>query len=207
MSHVRRYVRRNWWVITFIFIPPVLWGILKGDSSPWQDWEEGSVVMTITYAIIVYVKLFRDDEVDKKSILWVLPALFFISLAAVLSIFGDGDISIKGHALRSTRTWNMGLLFVGSFLFCVVDIILSRSGCYRNSYINSLKFSDIPVTIAFLILLIYSWRIGRSSPELATLMEPFFGGAVAFQMMLSNVVWSFTDDAIFDSAVKPQQAV
>lgn len=207
MSHVRRYVRRNWWVILFIFIPPVLWGILKGDPSPWQDWEEGSVVMTITYAIIVYVKLFRDDEVDKKSILLVLPALFFISLAAVLSIFGNSDITVKGYVFRSTRTWNMGFLSLGSLLFCVVDIILSRSGRYKNSYINSLKFSDIPVTIAFLILLIYSWRISQSSPELATLMEPFFGGAVAFQMMLSNVVWSFTDDAIFDLNVKPQRAV
>lgn len=188
------YLKKNFIIVLFLIFG-VLWGVWRGDPTPWNDWEEAAVGVTIGYAIFVYAKLLKENAISGRRALLVVGALVCIILAFSLSYFGE--IAVKGHVVvRGTRPNILGWLFFGSLLFCYVDWLLA-GGRYRDSYKKALKYSDVPVTIAFLILWRYSCSI-QDNTKLADMLEPFFAGAVAFQMMLSNVVWSFTDDPIFE---------
>jgi hypothetical protein len=60
-----------------------------------------------------------------------------------------------------------------------------------------MMFSDIPVSVAFVVLSCYSLILGdiKLSTEH---MDSFFAGAVAFQMIISNIIWTVNDDAIIE---------
>lgn len=191
-----KYLQKNWYVVLLIILA-IVWSIRRSSSKPWHDWEIASIVTTIIYAAIVYIKLFRDNEIERKKLLLSVPALAVIGIAALMS--GIEKLDVNGMTLfESSRTKTMGALFIGSCCFCAVDKLLGTPGSTtEQSFMKALKYSDVPVMLAFLVLWYYSWSIG-SNPDVMAQMDPFFAGAIAFQMMLSNVVWSFTDDDIFE---------
>jgi hypothetical protein len=183
--------------VLLMLIGAVLWGLYRGSDKPWKDWETASVRVTAVYALIIYLKLFLDKDIGRIKLFLAFPALSLIWLATMIST--SGELEINGRRLLvGSRANIMMLLWLGSSIFCILDLLLAseKNSKYRDSFKQSLRFSDFPVMVAFLVLWYYAHKI-QSKPSLAQMMEPFFGGAVAFQMMLSNVVWLLTDDPIF----------
>jgi hypothetical protein len=156
----------------------------KSSDKPWKNWEFAAVTATIIYAAVIYWKIFFDRDVAPRRAILSIPALMFIMWADWVSKNSGSTVVV------------MLLLSIGSSLFCLVDyLLMSGKSKYAASLKKTFKYSDLPVTLAFLILLAYSYSI-KSNPKLTQTMEPFFGGAVAFQMMLSNFVWAFIDEPI-----------
>jgi len=68
----------------------------------------------------------------------------------------------------------------------------NRFSGLSKDFRSAVFMSDLPLSIAFLVLTIYSIFI-----DYCIQMDYFFSGAIAFQMMASNAVWIFNDDKIF----------
>ena len=99
----------------------------------------------------------------------------------------------------------MFLLVLTTLLFVIVDFLLfkflySSLPKVSKSYLLSLIFSDIPITLAFIILTVYAVLLKKEN-ELRN-MDAFFGGTIAFQMILSNIIWTFTDDIFLENHSK-----
>lgn len=192
------YVTKNLYFVA-ILIGMILWGWLRGGLKPWENWEHASIIGTMLYAAGLYMKLFLDNQLSGKKLALAVLAVGMLLIASGLS--GIPDLSIGGKAIyTNSRTTTMFLLFVAASLFCALDgVFATHDGRYSVSYKNSLKFSDAPITLAFLTLWLYSMYV-QSDQKLAESLDPFFSGAIAFQMILSNFVWSITDDDIIDPA-------
>lgn len=74
-----------------------------------------------------------------------------------------------------------------------------------NDFKYSVFTSDLPITISFLFLFLYSLSLDtivkiHNVSDIEILnngFEYFFSGAIAFQIMYSNAIWIFTDDKFF----------
>ena len=96
----------------------------------------------------------------------------------------------------------MGFLWLASLLFVIAAGLLSRGG--RNDRVakafrQSLRYSDGPMCIGFGLLFLYASWLGEARIQRDG-MDSFFAGAIAFQMMLSNIIWMFADNALTNPA-------
>ena len=78
--------------------------------------------------------------------------------------------------------------------------MLKYANTDKINYATNLLYSDIPVTIGFGTLLVYSYYIGNDVIKDKNL-EHFFEGAIAFQMISSNIIWMYNDDKFWKSII------
>lgn len=201
------FFKKNWYVFLMV-ISAYLFGVFKGDNSFWLDFEGASIAITIVYSIIIYITLYRDSAVQKEAVLKALPFLFvgiLLILLSVLAGLGNGLNLVSGNgfgvSLSGERKVTMGLLACGTLFYAMVNYVLMRGESkFKLTYVKSLQYSDIPVVITFMLLWASTFQLenylGEGEIEK---YEAFYGGAVAFQMLYSNIVWAFIDDPIIES--------
>ena len=212
---IRTYLLKNFYIVFFIF-GGLAWGMVKGDQHFWKDYEEASIVITIAYTIFLYVQMWRLNKVEKKALLLATPALFFgmffIGISGLTSVLGELQLGTKSASILSidgNRQITLGLLCLGTLFYCIVNYSLSKGqgNDVKQSFIKSLQYSDFPVFITFLLLWITTFALKEKLDE--DYVESFYGGAIAFQMIYSNIVWSFIDDPIIEnhfSTVQPNNS-
>ena len=167
-------------------------------------WEDVSIVATIFYAAIIYVagfayKRFSGLSDGKKGlvgfiILIVIPVFSLPFIFGFLRMFSTDCLEIYNQYLSFARTTKLILLIIVSVLFLIVDLImLNKAPDSKINYATNLYVSDIPVLIGFVVLLLYAFYIGDAYIEENNLNH-FFEGAIAFQVMFSNIIWMYNDD-------------
>lgn len=208
-------------VVTMIVII-VLYGFLNGDSSSiCKNWEDISIVATLFYAITIYLygffnKKFSGLSENQKGFIGIIVFLI-IPMISLTFIFGflknhfNWALKIYNDHLIVDRVWRMGILVIVAVLFCVVDYIMWKyANTDKINYATNFWYSDIPVTIAFVVLLGYAYYLTYNPTYLATSnyslanYEHFFEGAIAFQLILSNIVWMYNDDKLWLSILNKE---
>lgn len=148
--------------------------------------------------------MFFDSDIDKKPLIAGVPALGL----GMIAIFISGFASVEGNfifgsttsyiSIPGSRDITLGLLTLGALMYCIVNYNLYKSNTkHKESFLKSLQYSDFPVFITFLIL--WSTVIPFYNDLHNPVLESFYGGTIAFQMIYSNIVWSFIDDPIIES--------
>lgn len=176
---------------------------------PWPDWfrwEAAAFVSTVLYSLYIYFfkgMIFRPQFMlhnnRKRRIGLVVLCICFLLLAALLAVNGKFQwLNIRdfGHPTQL----KMGCLWFSSILFVITVTLLSKGGRRDRvaiSFQKSLKYSDGPICVGFGLLFFYSCWLGEARIRNAS-MESFFAGAIAFQMMLSNIMWMFADNALVE---------
>lgn len=202
----------NWLVLLFLFLT-VYYGIfsklpfinfLKGDENEvWKNWENASVAFTILYTVILYSKgFFIKEKTSRKTTfeglkikhIGVIILAFLVIICIIIFQLSPRVRGIISPILINDRSFFMALLFLMALFFSIIDYLIAR-GEYAISkmYSKCFWYSDLPVTLAFGTLFAYSLYIHNNAT-----MAPFFAGAVAFQMILSNLLWSLLDDNLFE---------
>jgi len=167
-------------------------------AQPWQDWELSAIMFTLFYTAYVYgngfLQKYYDDIGGQRSALLIISGvmLFIASLLAVNDHLGWFNWYPKVRGL-------LVLLAITASLFAYVDFnfgyfLQPKHPKVSAAYFASLVFSDIPTAIAFTILAGYAFGLGPDKIKKEN-MDAFFGGAIAFQMIVSNLIWTLTDDA------------
>jgi hypothetical protein len=174
----------------------------------WFRWEVAAFISTVLYSFYVYIfkgtlfsPQFMLSNNRKHKIGLVVLCIIILSIAALLSVNGrlhwvnvpdfDRPIEVK-----------MGCLWISSILFVIAVTLLSKGG--RNdrvakSFRQSLRYSDGPICVSFGLLFFYACWLGEPRIKHEG-MESFFAGAIAFQMILSNIMWMFADNALVTPA-------
>ena len=190
--NLRLYLKKSWHNILIMLIT-ILYGFFGVSSCPWKNWELASVAVMLVYTLLLYAdgffisKHFEELTIPKLGLF--LPALVIIGF--MLWFLINNSFHEFFPTLTKYDRWKiMGMLFLTSGILSWIDYEIGKKKNIR--FIKIFYYSDLPITITFLILLIYS-RFMKENQEL----EPFFSGAIAFQMMISIFLWSlFTDENI-----------
>jgi len=200
----RHYLWINKWP-WILFVLTVILGMTRffnfSSLAPWKNWEVAALGYTIIYTGIIYFDgLMKNyfNNIDGRIVALLFIPFLGLSFSFILSL------GAYSHLFNFTldRRWSMCCLWITTFFFVVVDFILfkelsSRLPRVSKAYLQSLKFSDFPIFIAFAALTAYAFYIGKDEIDREH-MDSFFSGTIAFQMMLSNIIWTLTDDVFLE---------
>jgi hypothetical protein len=196
---LKKLVKTQWafglWAVIFIGVLIFgLWGpsivVLPIRYKPpqfWHYWEFAALLSTCIFNVLFYILgFFMPPQMfkDLKSFAWagLIP---FLLLIAVLGLIG-ATIS----SLMELSCW-LQLLFmvVVAVCFWVVDSVMARQSNkerVRQDFRASVKLNDTPALMAFSVLFIYSLIYRKNGYDQS--FRAFIGGAIAFQMIVSNWV-------------------
>jgi len=223
INDIKTYISNNRKVGIFFILMIILGGsnfLWLSKLDFWKNWEVASFVFTIIYTLYVARMFYKNNifnDLGGNLSVWLHTITFvgagFMALVVANDIFNILTIYIH----RIAQFWGMAVI---SFLFAYRNgvlyshydtkanaisintnrkrkILKEKYFELRDSFKNSLFMSELPITISFVILALcstYYRLIGLDK----NIIDPFFSGAVAFQMICSNAVWIFTDDPIIE---------
>jgi len=198
----------------FVLLLGVLYGFLGPNKGMFcfKNWENASVTTTIIYAVVLYgYGLFGDKfdnlkKLPRGFVITFLVIIFFITLPFSLAFVADlFNLDKWALILDVGRIAKMWLLTITALLFLFVDALMMKSEKFEEiiKFNINLKYSELPVLGVFIVLLVYSYFLGNIKITEYKL-DSFFAGAVAFQMISSNIIWMQTDDKLWESIKETQ---
>lgn len=156
----------------------------------WHSWEIAALGSTILFNLLFYVlgffmppRMFLQLRVKEYTGLFPLLMALTVGLLAWSTYISlhDGDCTLQ-----------IALLLAASVLLLVFDFVMgrqSRSEKVRQDFQTSVRLNDIPICIAFFVLWLFSCvHPFEGVPPNDRSFRAFIGGAIAFQMLLSNWV-------------------
>ena len=193
-------------LLLFVIIFPFWKG---ADGNYGQIWEDVSVVATLTYAIIIYMWGFFGGKFGNLSdplkgiigfiVILLIPILSISFIIGFVRIWFPSLDGFYGEYFAIPRTVKMVLLILVSILFLIVDyIMLKKADTNKINYATNLYQGDFPVVAGFIVLGLYAFYLGDQAIE-TNKLNHFFEGAIAFQMIFSNIIWMYNDDEFWKS--------
>lgn len=188
--------------VLIILALTVLYGFFGFCEKPWRNWEDAAVIFTFIYTCYIYIDGFfiskKFAHLMSKGRIHILGlvVLGILGLLVVVGFLISNKIleSINHISFKFPRWSIMCALFVAALLLSAIDKIFGNANKdYSEGYSKIYYYSDLPISLAFGILFVYSLSVDESDT-----MDAFFAGSIAFQMMLSNFLWSFMDDKVFE---------
>lgn len=195
----------GWLGMVLLVVVVAVW---KGPNNRhfWLWWEVSAILMATIYTILFYVRLgTQKDEADfhlyeglKRWIFLVFPACVMavvcLGVAMITSLEWWGVSDWISSRLRVVNTHMVPLLcLLGSGIcFCVIDGIFWRkhkSQEIKREFKQAFLFNGLPVTGAFLGLLVFVSQYNVNA-NLDDALKSFVGGAIAFEMLLSNTMFA-----------------
>lgn len=187
------------WIVTFALV--VAFG-LKGyriteprgySLNFWHYWEVAALVSAIIFNILFYIlgffltpKMFLN--LKRPSYIGVLVLLEMIS--SICLGFATW-VSLK----EMSCLLQLFSVFIAALCFLTFDSVMARESNLpktREDFKASVSLNDKPSALAFAVLLIFAWIYPTSHGTVNGDYEPpfraFIGGAIAFQMIVSNFV-------------------
>lgn len=199
------------WVVLVGIV--VIVGIVMGPNSPyfWLWWEGGALATATCYTVVFYWRLFRlNDDTgvriykgigDLVGLVPLLCAGAVLCLAMATTITFLTSLGIE----TSITSWLLSLigsacdknilpvvfLFASGLFFCSIDLMFASGHCneeIQREFRQGLLFNAVPVALAFLMLLLFVCRFDGNAWDVQ--LKSFIGGAVAFEMLLSNTMFA-----------------
>lgn len=195
-------------IILMLFV--IIFPFWKGTEGNYgQIWEDVSIVATLFYAFLIYAAgfIFKQFEGLKDwhkgligfIVLFLIPVISISYIVGFLRIFYPEMDEIYNEYLNLYRYGKMIILLIVSLLFTLVDyIMLKNANDGKINYATNFYVSDIPVSIIFAILLVHSIYVGDEAIK-TNALNHFYEGAIAFQMIFSNIIWMYNDDKFWST--------
>jgi hypothetical protein len=212
-SAVRSFYAKSSFSLTTLIIA-ICFSFVFSIRGPFRragfSWEIAGFFSTIAYSSYLYIvngmmkgrKFMFESTYRRDRVALVFICLFALSVATFLSLQAHlhmVNISwFDGVVSRYPTESKMLCLWIASMLFAWTVRILGKDPArddVTSSFDLSFKYSDGPLCVIFFVLMVYAMILGEREIESGK-MASFFAGAVAFQMLLSNVIWVFLDDPL-----------
>jgi hypothetical protein len=168
-----------------------------------KTWEVASYLLTLLYTGWFWLisptgrKILKQISGKGDG----LPAGFAVGIAMMLiliitylhldEIHIFGRLHVNELYLAPINTFLLSFVY---FIFCWIDKLVithSSEDQVKRDFGVTYKNSDRPSLIAFVALFIYAAFVAVFVKE--ETMELFFSGAIAFELLLSSIVWANTE--------------
>ena len=218
ISEIEEYISKNRFMC-WIFVIAIIFAItdvfFMSKLPKWKNWEIVAIGYTIVYTIIFYYKMLKKSVFHALSgyqgFLLAFPLFGLVIYAIIMSnefvpLLRWSTNRIVGLACITIATGSF--LFINFFFYhhfneiaerCIEKKEKEKFVKMKDLFRNSVFMSDLPLTIAFIILTFYCWSLYYYPGEALAEMQPFFSGAIALQMIYSNAIWIFNDDPILEN--------
>lgn len=151
-----------------------------------QTWEFCAVFWTILFLVYYFCK-WKMTTNQKKIIVLLAFALFSFLASLVVLNWGLA----WPYPYLSSEYLHVFLIALGTFFMLLIDFVLWKKGGDRDERMRSRQsfwIADVPVFMAFVVLLVCLLRDKDNEHP-----DAFFGGAVSFQLVLSNILFIVTE--------------
>jgi hypothetical protein len=201
------------WAWVSVVIGMLALGIAKGPNTKnfWLWWEGGALITSTVYTCILYVGFFtRSDENNQRIFKgiesWIalvpilcLSALSCLTMATIVTFATSLEAWISFTDAMSVLCLGgdkhllpLIFLFLSGCCFCAIDLVFATkhtSSKIQREFSREFFFNGLPVTFAFFLLAVFVFRFDGSEIWHMSL-KSFIGGAVAFEMLLSNTTFA-----------------
>lgn len=214
LREIDKYFIKNRFVLVF-FLFSFLLGATNlfglSDEPIHKSWIIVSLFFTFFYTIVFHGAGFKNGYFEDfgaiKTAILILTNIFLFVVAFIISNEFHGVFRYTPK-----RETALALITLCFFTYAVINWIIHRHFSSKGEKELAADFkytvfvSDLPITISFLFLFLYSLFINRmiemncETTEIGEVIdgfEYFFSGAIAFQIMYSNAIWIFNDDKFF----------
>jgi hypothetical protein len=201
------------WAWVCVVIGMLGLGIIQGPNTKnfWLWWEGGALITSTLYTGILYAGFFcRKDEKNQlifvgiKAWIGFIPILCFcavvslvmatiVTFATSLQVWTPFTDSLKFLCFGGDpHLLPLVFLILSGCFFCAIDLVFASkhtSPKIQREFSREFFFNGLPVTCAFLFLALFVFRFNGSDIWHMPL-KSFIGGAVAFEMLLSNTTFA-----------------
>lgn len=177
-----------------VFGLTIFWGFTLKNDEHCKSWEHACVYSTLIYTGLLFGAGLLGDKfkgVNSRQAIGISLLLFCIILFAISTLKEE----LVFFEVSLCRIIIMLLYFLISLSYFIINIVLIKADIpEKDEIINSIKYCEGPISLIFIILFIYALDLG--SQKINDLgIDPFFSGAIAFQMILSNIIWGIIDNS------------
>jgi hypothetical protein len=196
-------------ILSFIAMLIIIFSIYflsfkKDFLSGCRIWELASYIFTFIYTLWFWFwsenggKL-CDNIGGRRIIKRIVPALFGIFIISIIHLIVAINSNILGSFIEYYVNISLLLLVGVYFIFLKINKLIKDSNSNRNTkeikteLTSTADIIDTSAYYIFGILFIYSifiYATGNIKP-----MEIFFSGAIAFELLLSGIIWTSTNVA------------
>jgi hypothetical protein len=159
-------------------------------------WDLSAILVMLVYFVLFYCDgFFRKDEDKayfrhlKMAPIGLVVLLMAITVALLVIAF---TLALAGEYI-----WELVALIVSVLFFGAIDRVVSRSHrkpVVKTKFGHALRYVDVPMAVAFLVLLIYLLVNPLANPaalqQLGDQQPIFFSGAIAFQILAFNTTFA-----------------
>lgn len=183
----------------FLLILGVGYGFLGVSEDPWMNWEHSSIGITFILTGIMYVdgfflkKNFVNLDISKVGLMVLAIIAIVISSGVLVSHAAYEFDPNSKFSMSIARSIRMGVLLLSVIALSWIDYSIGKNG--NPEYRKLFFYSDVPVSVTIGILFAFALVQGVNSG-----LEPFYSGAIAFQMMMSILIWTFVSS---DEIIEP----
>lgn len=179
----------------------------------WFNWEFYAFCSTVVYSFYLYFveglirrKRFMRDSHRQGKIFLTIVCFLILAGTAFFSLLHHLKVTVIDYTHPNIT--KMFLLFVSALFFAIAANALGKGGedSEKNviedeisrSFKTSFAYSEAPMCVGFLLFAVYAAWLGEQYIN-DNHMEGFFAGAIALQMMVSNIIWVFADNALVEN--------
>ncbi len=154
----------------------------------------GAIILSLVFLFFIiighlFITFGNNHEVIRHYSILISIALIFITYLLFAKI-SSNVISLTENKL--TKTKNMTNEDKKS-----IDLLNTKITDYNNEFKFGLRYMDRPMKWVFFIMLIYAFYVAGldcfANKNVLLQIEVFFGGAIAFELLLSSLVWAKTE--------------
>ena len=177
-----------------VFILTIILGVTLKANEYCKSWDQACVVATLIYTGLIFGAGLAGEKfkgVDNNQVIGICLLLFAIILCSISTlreklVFSD---------ITLCRLSIMGLYIIISLSYFFINILMIKANVpEKDELINSVKYCEGPIAFIFVILFLYACSLGlKKIGDLK--IDSFFSGAIAFQMILSNIIWGMMDNS------------
>ncbi|WP_291317732.1 hypothetical protein [Desulfuromonas sp.] len=171
--------------------------------NPTEWWELVSLLYTLSFSVIVYFQLVAHLFLSKTAmkpyqVALICAGLFLIPIVVFVSTFFLGSYVINDRTNHADYLWYYGCVLLVAIIYLIVDTafaMIDESSSVSQESSLARTFADLPMVVALSILFVVVYQASDTHSLHAT--TTFTGGALAFQMWLSNIVFIVIQGNLF----------
>lgn len=188
------------WLLLFVSVIAVCLGFAPNRERFWLWWEVGTLGTATLYTALFYVRLFWRTGPDtpalykelRESVIGVIPIPCLAAVVALAAATAFSSGLLDDYLWIKPHTASVIAVVIAAICFCVIDSLFGfchTSAEVRHEFRQGLFLNGLPVFIAFAILLIFVAQFD-SHARWDVPLKSFVGGAIAFEMLVSNTVFA-----------------
>lgn len=189
------------WVILFVGVIAACVLLAPNRERFWLWWEVGTLGTATVYTTLFYVRLFWNIDAASTALYKNLSegVVGFVPIPCLVAVIALGAATAFASEWLeppltpiTSHVGSLVCIVIATACFCLIDYLFGfrhQNTHVQHEFRQGLFLNGVPVFVAFVVLLVFVWQFDVDT-RWSIPLKAFVGGAVAFEMLISNTVFA-----------------